>query len=338
MANRRQTLQLLAAGAGVLAAPGIVRAQSTKTLRMGHIFPEAHPYHQGLLKFAEEVEARTAGSVKAIIYSSGQLGGEIQMIEGMGLGSVDGGSVAAGSLAQTHGVSIYSLLDMPYLFTSYEEVESFVASDIAEEFRAALKPGGGLKILGWGGNGFSQMINRTRPVTVPADLEGLKFRVWESPSARLSFEIMGMNPTPMAYGEVFTAIQQGVVDGLVNSMTTLYQTKMYEVAKYLSISDQIYAFLFMLISEDVYNGLTSEEQVAVDAAAQEACRFWRAIYPVNDAEYRKLLDEAGAEVNEVDKVAFARHCRAQYGRYTEVVEAPGVEDLIARLVEFADAQ
>jgi TRAP-type C4-dicarboxylate transport system substrate-binding protein len=181
------------------------------------------------------------------------------------------------------------------------------------------------------------MLNRKRPIYVPKDLAGLKFRVWESPSARLSFELMGMNPTPMAYGEVFTAVQQGVVDGLVNSMTTLYQTKMHEVAKYLSVSDQICAFLFLLISENVFNAMTSEEQAAVREAAHEACTYWRGIYPQNDATYRALLDKEGCEVNDVDKVAFTTHVRQNYGRYAEIVREPGIEDLIARMIAFAEA-
>ena len=336
--DRRDVLKAGATGALILGAPAIVRGQSAKTLRFGHIFPETHPYHEGLTKFGEEVARRTDGAVEVIVYSSGQLGGEIQMIEGMGMMTIDGGSVAAGSLAQTHGIRKYYLLDMPYLFDDYEAIERFVASDVAAELAGLVEPERhGLRILAWGGNGFSQMINSQRPINTPADLEGLKFRVWESPSAILSFEVMGLNPTPMPYSEVFTALQQGVVDGLVNSMTTFYLTKMHEVAKYLSVSDQLYAFLFITMSEQSFASLDPSEQEAVMAAAAEGARHWRGIYPVNDAEYRTRLAEAGCEVNEVDKQAFRDYCESRYGRYQEIVQEPGTEELIERLLAIGRA-
>lgn len=338
MLKRRAVLASAAAGVAILGAPAIVRGQVAKTLRFGHIFPESHPYHAGLTKFAEEVATRTNGSVEVIVYSSGQLGGEIQMLEGMNFGSIDGGSVAAGSLAQTHGIQKFYLLDMPYLFQDYTAIERFVDSDVAADLATEVKPEvHSVRILAWGGNGFSQMINSQRPITEPADVDGLKFRVWESPSAILSFEVMGLSPTPMPYSEVFTALQQGVVDGLVNSMTTLYLTKMYEVAKYLSVSDQLYAFLFIMISEQSFSQLDADEQEAVMAAAKEAARHWRAIYPVNDQEYRGRLAEAGCEVNDVDKAAFREFCKGRYGRYTEIVTAPGTEELIDRLLAFGQA-
>jgi tripartite ATP-independent transporter DctP family solute receptor len=334
--NRRRILQSGAAAAALLSAPAIVRGQAARTLRFGHIFPETHPYHKGLVKFAEEVAARTDGSVEVIVYSSGQLGGEIQMLEGMNLGSIDGGSVAAGSLAQTHGIRKFYLLDMPYLFQDYDAIERFVASDVAAELAAEVQPEvHGVRTLAWGGNGFSQMINSSRPIYGPADLEGLKFRVWESPSAIMSFEVMGLNPTPMPYSEVFTALQQGVVDGLVNSMTTLYLTKMHEVAQYLSVSDQLYAFLFIAMSEQSFAALDPAQQEAVLASAEVAAQFWRAIYPVNDAEYRGLLADAGCEVNDVDKPAFREYCQSRYDRYLEIVQDPGAEELMDKLLAFA---
>ncbi len=334
MTTRRTALKMTGLAAAAVAAPTIVRAQRTKTLRMGHIFPETHPYHAGLVRFAEELQRRTNGSVEVLIYSSGQLGGEVQIIEGMSLGTVDGGIVTAGTLAQTHGIRQYYLLDMPYIFRDYDAIERFVDSEIAHDIRSFVQPAMGIRILGLGGNGFSQMINRQRPVYVPDDLNGLRFRVWESPSARLSYEVMNMSPTPMPYAEVFTAIQQGVVDGLVNSMTTLYLTQMHEVARYLSLSDQLYAFLFMMISEQAYRSLDSDEQEAAMVAAEEACRHWRGIYPVNDQEYRHRLADAGCEVNEVDKDLFREYVRSRYDRYLEIVDAPGAEDLMNRLIEF----
>ena len=196
--------------------------------------------------------------------------------------------------------------------------------------------GSGVKILGWGCSGFNQMINKQRPINVPGDLAGLKFRVWESPSAKLSFELMGMSPTPMPYVEVFTSIQQGVVDGLVNSLTTFHLTKMYEVQKYVTVSDQLYVFIFMLCSERSFEALTSDEQKAVEAAAAEGCKVWRSFYPSADNKYREILAQAGCSVNDIDKNAFIEHVRPQYRKYVDIVHEPGTQELIDRMTQFSD--
>lgn len=333
MFTRRHVLMGAAASAVYSGLPTIGRAQS-KTLRFGHIFPTTHPYHLGLVRFAELASKKTNGEITVQVYPSGQLGGEIQLLEGMGLGVADGCTAAAGSLAQTHDVRRFYLLDMPYLFGDYQAVEEFAEGEMGDEFRATLPEETGIRILAYGGAGFSQMLNSKRPIFAPKDLEGMKMRVWESPAAKLSLELMNMTPTPMPYAEVFTALQQGVVDGLVNSMTTFYQTKMFEVAKYLSVSDQMYVVMPIMIGEQQFQSLGSDQQSALQEAAIEATRYWRAIYPADDAKYRGLLAEEGLEVNDVDKVAFREHVQAQYHRYTEVAGSE-VQPLIDRLRKFA---
>jgi TRAP-type transport system periplasmic protein len=333
MLTRRSIVMGTAASAVFTALPTIARAQS-RTLRFGHIFPTTHPYHLGLERFSELVNAKTGGEVTVQVYPSGQIGGEIQLLEGMGLGVADGCTAAAGSLAQTHNVSRFYLLDMPYLFRDYQAVEDFAEGEIGEEFRANLPQETGIRILGYGGAGFSQILNSKRPIFVPEDLAGMKMRVWESAAAKLSLELMNMTPTPMPYAEVFTALQQGVVDGLVNSMTTFYQTKMFEVAKYLSVSDQMYVVMPIMIGETQFQSLTTEQQSALQEAAVEATRYWRAIYPRDDAEYRGRLQEEGLEVNDVDKAAFREFVQKQYGRYTEVAGSE-VQPMIDKLRNFA---
>lgn len=335
MLNRRYVLAGALATTALSAVPTIARAQS-KTLRFGHIFPTTHPYHLGLQRFADLVGEKTAGEVKVQIYPSGQLGGEIQLIEGMNLGTTDGCTAAAGSLAQTHDVRRFYLLDMPYLFKNYEAVDRFVEGDMGDEWKASLPEEAGIRILGYGGAGFSQILTSVRPIFVPEDLDGMKMRVWESPAAKLSLELMNMTPTPMPYAEVFTALQQGVVDGLVNSMTTFYQTKMFEVAKYLSVSDQMYVVMPLMMGEKQFQALTAEQQAAVEDSALEATRYWRAIYPKNDAEYRQKLGDVGLNINDVDKDVFREYVQQRYNRYTEVA-GDEVQPLIERLRAFSSS-
>lgn len=331
MYSRRNVMAGAAAAGLVLGAPRILKAQGTTTLRMGHIFPTSHPYHLGLVRFAEEVESRTNGSVKVEVFPSAQLGGEIELLEGMSLGTVDGGAVAAGSIPQTHGVRRFYLLTMPYVFKDYDAVETFATGELGQRFRKDLPEEAGLRILGYGAAGFHHTLNKVRPIEKPSDLDGMKLRIWESPGAMLALELMGANPTPMAYSEVFTALQQGVVDGLTNSLTTFYQTKMFEVTEYLSLTTHTYIWIPLTLSERSFQNLGSDEQTAVAEAGEAATAYWRGLYPTDDASYLGKLKEEGIKVNEPDLGVFREHVEPQYSRYAEVVGTDSAADLVNEL-------
>jgi len=334
--TRRQSIRTLAVAAASVFAAGTTRSQPVKTLRFGHVLTETHPYHLGLVKFGQELERLTNGSVKVAIYSNGQLGGEIKLIEGMGLGIVDGCAVAASSLALTSGQKKFYLLDLPFVFGNYDAIEKFANSNVAQQL-TTVRPGTGVRILGLATAGFHQMLNTKKPIVTPDDLRGMKFRVWESPSASLALDMIGMTPTPMAFGEVFTAMQQGVVDGFTNSLTTFHLSKMYEVGKFVTMTNHQYTCVFPMISEAVFSSLKKNEQDAVVQAGKEACRYWRAMYPVQDAEFRPKLQAAGCRINEADRAAFVRHVRPQYKRFVQLIGEPGTGKLIEQMVEIAGA-
>lgn len=337
MLTRRNSIKALGgATAASLFAPAIALGQKARTLRFGHVLTENHPYHLALVKFGQDVERLTNGSIKIQVYPSGQLGQEPKLIEGAGMGIVDGGSIAASTFALALGVKKFYLLDLPFLFKDYDSVERFADSRIAADL-TSVKAGSGVRILGLGTAGFHQLLNSKRPVVTPADLKGMKFRVWPSPSASLAFETMGMNPTPMNFGEVFTAIQQGVVDGYTNSLTTFYLTKMFEVGKFITVGNPIYVAVFLTISESTFNSLSKAEQEAVVAAGKDACKYWRSLYPTQEAEFRPKLEAAGCKISEADREAFLKHVRPQYGRFKDLVGDAEAEKLIAEMTRIADA-
>lgn len=335
MTTRRQLVTTLGALTATLAAPALLRAQAPKQIRIGQIFPKTHPYHRGLVKFAEEVAARTNNAVKVEVYSDAQLGGEVAMVQGMRTGTVDGGVAAVGTFAQTVNQRKFYILDMPHLFKDYDAYDRWAESDVADELRKGVPEGTGIRILAFGGAGMDQILNSKKPIFKPEDLAGLKMRVWQSRSAQLSFEITGMTATPMPYGEVFTALQQGVIDGLVNTMTTFHQTKMHEVAKFLSLSDHLYVVMPMMMSERVFQSLGKPEQAAVLDAAKVAAKFWRGIYPNEDKEYLAKLTEAGCKVNEVDRAAFKAYTQQRYDRFVELINEPGTKELIDKFKAYS---
>lgn len=298
---------------------------------MGHVMPVGHPYHLGLVKFKEEIEARTNGAIKVQVYPSSQFGGEVQIIEGMGLGTVDGGAAASGSIPPAAGVRRFHLLDMPYLFKDYEAVERFATGELGQEFRAGLPKEAGFRLLGYGASGFHQVLNSVRPINKPEDLNGMKLRVWEAPGAKLALKLMGANPTPMPSAEVFAALQQGVIDGLTNSMTTLYQTKMYEVSKHLSLTRHAYVWVPMLLSDTAFRSVGRAEQEEIQKAGEVACAYWRALIPKDDAGYEPKFAEAGIKVNQADQAAFRSRVEKGYARYADIVGEPNANDLIKKL-------
>ena len=325
MVTRRTILKYTAAAGALLCTPTVLRAAPARVFRLGHIFPTTHPYHLGLTKFAEEVKARTNGAVSAEIFPSAQLGGEIQILEGMNFGTLDGGAVASGSIPATHGIERFHLLDMPYLFKDYDAVENFATGEVGQMFRQDLPDEAGFHILGYDSAGFHQLINRERPVNEPKDVEGLKLRVWEAPGAKLALDLMGASPTPMAYAEVFAALQQGVIDGLTNSMTTLYQTKMQEVTKHLAITRHAYVWVPMVLSSAAYDSVGEAEQKEITAAGEVAAAHFRGLYPAQDVEYKAQFAEAGIQITEADQEAFRRHVEGGYDRYVELVDDNGAE-------------
>jgi tripartite ATP-independent transporter DctP family solute receptor len=335
MVTRRTVLSALAGTAATLAAPGILRAQSPKTVRFGEIFPKAHPYYKGLARFSEEVEKKTNRAVKVETFSDGQLGGEVAMLQGMRTGTIDGGIIGAGTFALTTNQRKFFIMEMPYLFGSYEQYEKWVDSDVAEELRAGVAEKSGLRILAFGGAGFLHILNSKRPIVRPADLKGLKMRVWDSRSAQLSFELVGMTATTMPYAEVFSSLQQGVIDGLVSSVSTFHQTKVYEVAKYVSLSGQMYGCMPLVMSERVFQSFGKPEQAALLAAAKAATKYWRDLYPPDDVVSIKLLTEGGCKVNDVDHKAFRDSAQAGYGRFVELINEPGTKELIDRFKKFS---
>jgi tripartite ATP-independent transporter DctP family solute receptor len=333
--HRRDFIAGLGASAALIGSPTIVRAQSSRTLRIGQIFPKTHPYHRGLVKFAEEVAARTNGAIKIEVFSDAQLGGEVAMVQGMRTGTIDGGIAAAGTFGQTTNQRKFYVLDMPFLFKDHSDLDRWADGPLANELRSGVPESSGVHILAFGTAGFSQILNSKRPIIKPEDLKGLKMRVWQSRSAQVSFEITGMTATPMPYGEVFTSLQQGVVDGLVNTLTTLYQTKMHEVAKHLAISNHIVAVMPIMISERVFQSFGAPERSALSEGAVAAAKYWRGLYPEEDRENLRLLKENGCMVTQVDRDAFREFARPGYDRFVELIGEPGAKELVEKFKNFS---
>lgn len=311
---------------------GPAGAQTT-TLKLGHVLPGGdHPYQQGAMKFADIVQSRTNGRIKVDVFPSGQLGGERDMVEGLKIGTIDlviTASPVAGAVANDRKVF---LLDIPYVFKDYEALTRVLEGDVGSEMTKNW-PKSGFRSIGYFIAGFHQLANSKRPIVKPEDLKGLKIRAIQSKSSILMIEALGPTAVPMAFPEVYTGIQQGVVDGFANSLTTLYTAKYYEVAPYISVSNHLVGMLNLVMSESIYQGLSPADRKIVDEAGAEAARFQRNLYKEGDQKFLALLKEKAKVNTDVDVVAFQRQVETYIPKFVELVNEPGAKELADRLIQ-----
>ena len=314
-----------------IAAP--VAAQAPRVLKLGHVLAVDHPYQEGSLKLAELVAAKTNGRITIQVYPNAQLGGERDMVEGLQIGSVDlvltAPSIAAG-IANERKVFLF---DMPYIFKDYDAVSRMLEGDIGQEM-VKNYPKHGFRNIGWPIAGFHQLTNSKRPIKKPEDLKGLKMRMWQSKSALLMMEALGAKAVPMSFPEVYTSLQQGVIDGFANSLPTIYATKIYEVNKYVSITNHMVSTMNMLLAERVWKELSPADRKAIEEAGVEAARFQRNLYKAGDEKSLKLIRDKGALVNtDVDTAAFRKQAEAFYPQFVDLVNEPGAKELAARILK-----
>ncbi len=318
-------------GAALLSGVGVADVQA-KTLKLGHALPAGdHPYHLGAAKFAEIVEAKSDGRITVEIFPSAQLGGERDMVEGLKIGTVDmviTAATIAGGIANDRKVF---LLSIPYIFSDYDAVSRVLEGEVGQEMTENW-PKHGFRSVGFFIAGFHQLANSKKPIKSPDDLEGMKIRSIQSKAATLMIESLGPTAVPMAFPEVYTGIQQGVVDGFANSLTTLYTAKYYEVAPYISVSNHAVGTLNLLISENTYQGLSEEDRKIVDEAGIEAARYQRGLYKEGDRKFLELLQDAGKVNTDVDTAAFREHVEAYIPQFIELVNEPGAQELADRML------
>jgi len=286
----------------------MVEGQSV-VLKAGHAVDSSHPYHLGLVEFARLIETRTNGKYKIDIYPSAQLGNERDMIEGLQLGTLDFVVTSTGPISNF--LPKMGIVDLPYLFRSRQHAYTVLDGPIGKSLLDGFK---GKKIVGmafWE-NGFRCITNSKRPIETPQDLKNLKIRTMENPVHIATFKCLGASPTPMAWSEVFTSLQQGVLDGQENPISIIYHQRIYEVQKYLSITDHFYSPSLLLMSEKSFNKFSPEEREIFKKAAIEAGNFERGLIREDRESYIGILEERGMEITWPDKEAFMAATEPMY--------------------------
>jgi len=282
----------------VLLAAQAVWAQDIqdRTIRWGHLQPKDHPVSAGTNKFAQVVEQKSGGKIKVREFPNSSLGSELQQ-----QAALQGGTQEMMSASTTTLVGIvkeFGVLDFPFLFANEREADAMLDGPIGQRLLDRL-PEHGLVGLAYWENGFRNVTNSKRPITRAEDLEGLKIRVMQNPVYLETFKTVRANPVPMAFGELFTALESRTVDAQENPYSIILGNKFNEVQKYLSITRHSYNAFIVLMSKKTWDALSPAERKIVQDAAVEARAYERQVARAAAGRDLAALKEKGMQVNEL---------------------------------------
>jgi tripartite ATP-independent transporter DctP family solute receptor len=296
------------------------------TFKLAHVNNPNHPYTLASKKFAELVNKSTNGHVTVEVYDSGTLGNENDIIEQVQMGSIQFGLVASAPFANT--IPEMYVFDLPFLFSNRPNAYKVLDGEIGKNILAKLDSQG-MVGLGFWENGFRDISNGKHKVVTPADLKGLKIRTMENKIHMASFNAMGAVATPMAWSEVFTALQQGTMDGLENSPVIYSTNAFYEVQKYLSLTGHFYSPAVFFCNKEMLQSLPKEYQTAIINAEKEARNYERKCHEDMDNKALAVLKEHGMEITDVDKNVWRKSCESVYKQYREQIGGKLIDAILA---------
>jgi tripartite ATP-independent transporter DctP family solute receptor len=301
---KQSTKWLLAAACAAMVAAGVAQAQvREQTFRWTTANPAGHPIPTGGQKFADLVAQKSGGKMQVKVFPGGQLGGDVQVLSAVQGGTIDMASMNSGILQGQ--IKEYAIVDFPFLFDNAKEVDAILDGPIGKQLADKL-PEKGLVHLAYYDLGFRNLTNSKRPIKTAEDIAGLKIRVIQSPIYVDTFNAMGANSVPMAFTEVYTALEQKAIDGQENPFTVIEANKFQEVQKYLAGTRHMYNPQSMFVSKKTWDRLNKDEQDVIMAAAKESAtyqrQFSRDAQDTSLANLKKTMEYTELPAAEVAKV------------------------------------
>jgi tripartite ATP-independent transporter DctP family solute receptor len=295
-------------------------------LKLAHVLPPAAPVHKGMVRFAELVAEKSGGTVEVQIFHSGTLGSETETLEQLQRGAL--AMIKSSTAAMEGFVPEMAIFSVPYVFRDEEHFWNVLNSPIGQELLAM---GQRVNIHGlcYYDAGARSFYTVPRPINSPADLRGLKIRTMRSPTAERMIEVMGGSPSALAFGELYTALQQGVVDGAENNPPSVFDSRHWEVAKYYSLDEHSRIPDILVFSHQIWQSLPPHVQGWLTEAAAESVPYQREVWREYVEECLANLRAEGVIISEPDKAPFKA---AVASMYTDLEGTP-VGDLIQRVQE-----
>lgn len=316
-----------------IAVTGLLTSPATaaeRTLKFGHVGEPGSLFEASANEFARCSNAALGDKAEVQVFGSSQLGGDKELLQKLKLGQVD---FALPSTVMSSVDPAFGVFEMPYIIKSRDHMKRVEDAVLESKLQPAAQAQG-YRIIGIWENGFRHITNNKRPINKPEDLQGIKLRTPQGEWRLKMFQAYGANPSPMAFSEVFTALQTGVMDGQENPYTQIWSAKFQEVQKYLSITGHVYTPAYALVSERHYSGLPEDVRSALDTCAQETQAF---VYETAAKMETDLLDQlkaGGIAVNEADKDAFIAASKPVYEEFAATVD--GGQELIDTLLKLGE--
>jgi tripartite ATP-independent transporter DctP family solute receptor len=311
----------------MLALAGPASAQYKATMKLASTQPMDHPYMIGAQKFADLIKERTNGRIEIKLYPSNQLGkGEREMTEGIQQGAID---LLVTSTGPMGGFSpSINILDFPFLFRDFNHVDLVLDGPIGRKLLDDFEKAG-IKGLAFWENGFRHLTNNKVSVKKVEDGKGLKIRTMENKVHLSAWKDAGLNPTPMAWGEVYTALQQKVIDGQENPIAVYYASKFWEVQKHFSLTAHVYSPSPFLMSKKTFDAMPKADQDLFLKTGMEVGKFQRKVN--RDAEESKLQDMASKGVTivrDVDRESFKKAMAPTYDAFSSQFPKAEIETIM----------
>jgi len=320
----KRSIAILCAAA-MLAVMMISVAQAKTVFRVSHTLDPTSHYNKGLMYLDDLLKKRTNGELSLDIYHSAQIGSERDAIEGVTMGTLE--MTLTSSAPLSNFTKTFMVFDLPFIISDRAKAYAWMDGPEGQKILDSLKKQNMVGLSIWE-NGFRHLTNSKQAVVSPSDAKGLKIRLMENPVHIATFKELGAYPTPIPFGELFTAMQQKTVDGQENPLVIISTSKFNEVQQYLTLSGHFYAPSILLINKDVWEKLSEDQRKIMTEAIAEA-RDWERNYSAEmDAKLAGELEKAGMKVATPDKAEWAKVLSPVYAQFESVIGKDVIQSLI----------
>jgi tripartite ATP-independent transporter DctP family solute receptor len=328
--SRRHFMAILgsAATAPLLPRPARAAGGGKIVMKVAHVLTEQDNIHRAVVWFKEAVEKKTNGQVEVQIYPTSALGSLRVTFESMQLGNLEAGvwdAVTPGNAAP-----VWAVPELPYLFRDLDHVHKVLDGLIGQELYKALLDKAKVRTLAVYDTTFRKIFTKSKAINSLADMKGLKIRVPEAQTYVRCMQLLGANPTPVAWGELYTALQTGVVEGFENKCEAAFNAKLHEQTKFAAYTGHIFVLNPLMCSDRWFGGLPKDLQQVILDAAKDSLAWQRAESPASEKSYEQKMKDAGVTFTSPDAAPFRKAVEPFYKEYGDKINA---NDLIKRIRE-----
>lgn len=319
-------IRTLTAAAFATAVLGFGSAQAAEvTLKLGHLANKDDIWNKASLYFGEQVAKLSNGRIEVKVYPNETLGKEMDLINGMQLGTVE---MAITGESLQNWAPMAALLAVPYAYSTLEEMDKVASGPIGKEIEEQIVEKARVRPIAYFARGPRDLTSN-RPIKTPDDLNGLKMRVPNVPLFVDVWRALGANPVPMAFSEVFTSLQNGTIDAQENPLALIKSASFAEVQKDVNLTEHVRSWIYLTISEKTFEGLSEDDQEAVLEAGKKTQEYERQLFLKDEEKLRKELEDAGMTFVEVDQAAFKAKAKPAVLKSVPEAIRPTVEKLFA---------